>query len=282
MLARVWLFLVIFSSCDNKQVANSHNITKDATRSVQAEKVIIQIQMSIAALEVALNEAAKIHIDEAISLIKRLKVSAPKLSNEQLIKLGQISYTSETPAKDYLIHIAENTYILDDCTRQQSTTKQQRIHADVEIMHSSFALDLESTERALLKVNIALSDGNNALAKKILNSIFANAILDQFMLNNPLNEVLENLEIVKLLINDHRFYATNTSLSNIQILLQDSDDIHPSPFTQSLLIRAETLRQNIEKESTKLLPTINRDITLLNQDIKEYLQIRKLKNGNFH
>jgi hypothetical protein len=127
-----------------------------------------------------------------------------------------------------------------------------------------------------------LSDGNNALTKKILNSIFANAILDQFMLNNPLNEVLENLEIVKLLINDHRFYATNTSLSNIQILLQDSDDIHPSPFTQSLLIRAETLRQNIEKESTKLLPTINRDITLLNQDIKEYLQIRKLKNGNFH
>jgi hypothetical protein len=156
MLARVWLFLVIFSSCDNKQVANSHNITKDATRSVQAEKVIIQIQMSIAALEVALNEAAKIHIDEAISLIKRLKVSAPKLSNEQLIKLGQISYTSETPAKDYLIHIAENTYILDDYTRQQSTTKQQRIHADVEIMHSSFALDLESTETAFVKPVVAL------------------------------------------------------------------------------------------------------------------------------
>jgi hypothetical protein len=54
-----------------------------------------------------------------------------------------------------------------------------------------------------------------------------------------------------------------------------SDSIEHLPFTKSLLIRANTLRNNIDKEYIRLRPTINREIAFLNRDIKEHLRLKK-------
>lgn len=269
------LFLMVISGCDDKHKSNVKNITQQPTRSIQAEKLIGQIHMSIAALEVGLSDSAKAHIDKAITLTLSLKASAPELTNEQFVRLSKFSYTTELPNKDYFIPIAENIFLLDDYAQQQDNKNKQRIEADVEIVYSSFSLDLESTEKSLTKAILTLDNGDNELAQKILYGIFVNPIMDTLMMSNPLLEVLDNLEIARLLINDHQFYATSSSLTNIHTLLEDSDSIEHLPFTKSLLIRANTLRDNIEKKDITLLPAINREIAFLNRDIKEHLRIKK-------
>lgn len=95
------------------------------------------------------------------------------------------------------------------------------------------------------------------------------------MFSSPRLEVLDNLEIERLLINEHRFYATSSCLSNIQTLLEDTDAIEHLLFIQSLLIRTNTLRQHIEKEDINLLPSINRDIIFLNRDIEEHSRLKQ-------
>lgn len=274
----VMLSVMALSGCnDNKHNNDTKSHIQKPSRSVQAEQLIGQIQMSVAAIEASLNDSAKVHIDNAITLTLALKESAPEVTSEQTVKLGKFSYKTEMPSKDYLIPIAENIYTLDNYVQQQSDTEStSRMNADVEILYSSFVLNLDSTEQALNKANTALSNGDNKLAKKVLSGVFTNNLLDQFKLSDPLLEVVDNLELVRLLVNDRRFYAAGTSLSNIQELLEESFEIKPQPFMRSLMDRAKSLKENVERENSALLPQINREIAFLNRDIKEYLQRKNI------
>jgi hypothetical protein len=67
---------------------------------------------------------------------------------------------------------------------------------------------------------VTLDNADNDIAQKILYGTFVNPTMDTLMMSNPLLEVLDNLEIARLLISYHQFYTTNSSLTNIQTLLE--------------------------------------------------------------
>lgn len=92
------------------------------------------------------------------------------------------------------------------------------------------------------------------------------------MLPSPLLEVLDNLELTRLLVNDNRFYAAASSLINIRELLEEVSEDRPQSIEASLLIRAANLQETVAKEDINFLPTINREIAFLRRDITEHLQ----------
>ena len=257
---------------DNKNKSGLSS-TKQPNRSIEAEKLIGQIQMSIAALDAALGGSAAMHIHKASLITEYLKASAPKLTGEEWVKLGKFSYKSNPELKNYSIPVGESIYTLDDYAQQQPNTKNpKRLEADAEVVYSSFMLNLENTEVALNKAKVAVEGGNFVYARKVLTSVFTDTLLDQFMLPSPLLEVLDNLELTRLLVNDNRFYAAASSLINIRELLEEVSEDRPQSIEATLLLRAVNLQQNVAKEDVKLLPTINREIAFLRRDITEHLQ----------
>ena len=123
-------FILAILGC-SKEVEDNKNksglsSTKQPNRSIEAEKLIGQIQMSIAALDAALGGSAAMHIHKASLITEYLKASAPKLTGEEWVKLGKFSYKSNPELKNYSIPVGESIYTLDDYAQQQPNTKNPK------------------------------------------------------------------------------------------------------------------------------------------------------------
>lgn len=154
IIAFMTLFTLAVLGCSGEETdsnnTSAHGSTKQPNRSIEAERLIGQIQMSIAALDAALGESAAMHIEKASLITEYLKASAPKLTGEEWVKLGKFSYKSNPELKNYSIPVGESIYTLDDYAQQQpNTIMPKRLKADAGVVYSSFVLNLENTEVAL-------------------------------------------------------------------------------------------------------------------------------------
>jgi hypothetical protein len=179
-------------------------------------KMMGQINLAAVALDTKLPEAARANLDRASALAAQLEGTAPEVQSKTQLKYGKVSYNFENQAKNYYVPIVDDLFLLSD---YKSTFHAWKSRSDIDETDAGVVLvtvsaDLREIQKALDDAKTKLDAKEFAAAGAALNSIYADAIVDEVAVTDPLWAVHDNLALAQNLIREEHYKAARFALQH--------------------------------------------------------------------
>jgi hypothetical protein len=223
-----------------------------------SRRMIGNITLAVQSVDYLLKKSALEHIEAAKKEAIKLSES-PNLPSKINLPMGHYKYDIGKKERDYYLPIWTDTGINQRVVKQNSAITMVEVK-EAFIIHTTVNLNLKTVGLMLEQAKKEITAGEFDKARLSLDQIFADALVSEEQVSDPVLTVWSNLILAEEFIQKHEFKSARYTLEKAQKSLKTFKKEKvlkmSNPEVKDLQAEIDLLVETLKKENPKLMDRI--------------------------